>query len=195
MSAAEAGTGQQVIATYSDYEQAERAVDYLSDREFPVQRTVIVGRGLNMVEQITGRFTYWSAAGRGALSGAIIGALFGWLFGLFGWVTPLIADLLLALYGALFGAIIGGILGALIGLIGHATTGGRRDFSSLPQFRADSYQLLADVDIAGRAEQMLNGDVPGRDTPPGQEGAPGQDTAVSRDDAAGRDNIRQPGEQ
>lgn len=156
MSTIEAGSGQQVIATYSDYEQAERAVDYLSDREFPVQHTVIVGRGLNMIEQITGRFTYWSAAGRGAVGGAVIGALFGWLFGLFGWVTPLIADLLLALYGAISGVILGAILGTVIGLIGHAMTGGRRDFSSAPQFRADSYQLLADTDIAGRAERMLN---------------------------------------
>ncbi|NIJ13772.1 hypothetical protein FHU38_004116 [Saccharomonospora amisosensis] len=88
-------TPQRAVATYHSYEEAERAVDYLSDNEFPVQRTVIVGRGLDMVEQITGRYTYWSAAGKGAANGAVVGALFGWLFGLFGWVAPLIADLLL----------------------------------------------------------------------------------------------------
>lgn len=149
-------TPQRAVATYGTYEEAERAVDYLSDHEFPVQRTAIVGRGLDMVEDITGRYTYWSAAGKGAGNGAIIGALFGWLFGLLGWVAPLIADLLLALYGALFGAVIGGILGALLGIAGHAGTGGRRDFSSVPRFRAESYQLLVDAEVADRAQQVLN---------------------------------------
>src|SRR5690606_19151582 len=87
-----------VVATYPDYAQAERSVDYLSDHDFPVERTAIVGRDLEMVEQITGRLTYWGAAGRGASSGAVAGALIGWLFGLFGWVNPLVAGLLLALY-------------------------------------------------------------------------------------------------
>jgi hypothetical protein len=126
-------------------------VDYLSDRDFPVQRTAIVGRGLEMVEQITGRVTYLSAAGRGAASGAVAGALIGWLFGLLDWVTPLIASLLLALYGALFGAVIG----ALIGLAGHALSGGRRDFSSMPGFRAQSHDILVDADVADEAVNLL----------------------------------------
>ncbi|WP_199430536.1 general stress protein [Qaidamihabitans albus] len=155
-------TPQEVVASYPDYEQAERAVDYLSDHEFPVQRTVIVGRGLDMVEQITGRYTYWSAAGRGAVTGAVVGALFGWIFGLFGWVSPVIGYLLLALYGAVFGAVVGAVLGALLGLAGHATTGGRRDFRSVPSFRAKSYQVLVDTEVAERARQTL-----------AREGAPG----------------------
>lgn len=169
-------TPQRAVATYHSYEEAERAVDYLSDHDFPVQRTVIVGRGLDMVEQITGRYTYWSAAGKGAANGAVVGALFGWLFGLFGWVAPLIADLLLALYGALFGAVIGGVLGALLGIAGHAGTAGRRDFSSVPHFRAESYQLLADADVADRAQQMLNAaGAPGvGDRRPDEGGANGQ---------------------
>jgi len=140
-----------VVATYPDYAQAERSVDYLSDHDFPVERTAIVGRDLEMVEQITGRLTYWGAAGRGASSGAVAGALIGWLFGLFGWVNPLVAGLLLALYGALIGAAVG----ALVGVIGHALTGGRRDFSSTPGFRASSYDLLADDEVADDAVRVL----------------------------------------
>jgi hypothetical protein len=142
---------QRIVASYPTYAQAEQAVDYLSDQDFPVQRAAIVGRGLEMVEQITGKVTYLSAAGRGAASGAVAGALIGWLFGLFDWMTPLIASLLLALYGLVFGAVIG----ALIGLAGHALSGGRRDFSSMPGFKAQSHDILVDAEVADQAVNLL----------------------------------------
>jgi hypothetical protein len=143
--------GQRVVASWDTYAQAERAVDYLSDRRFPVQRVAIVGRGLSSVEQVTGRLTIWGAAGRSAMSGAIIGVLFGWLFGLFNWINPVISALLLALYGLLFGA----VLGAIFGAIGHAFTGGRRDFSSVAAVRADRYDVLVDTEVADEATQLL----------------------------------------
>ena len=127
--------GQIVVASYPTYAQAERAVDYLSDERFPVQRAAIIGRGLSSYERITGRLTTWRAAAQSAASGAVLGALFGWLFGLFDWVNPVISGLLLALYGLIFGAVAGGLLG----LLGHALTGGRRDFSSVAGMRAESY--------------------------------------------------------
>lgn len=142
--------GQVVVGSYETYAEAERAVDHLSDNRFPVERAAIVGRGLNSVEQVTGRLTTWGAAARSAVSGAVLGALFGWLFGLFDWVNPLIAGLLLALYGAIFGAVLGGLLG----LLGHAMTGGRRDFSSVAGMRADSYDVLVEAEVADRAGQL-----------------------------------------
>ncbi|MFC4852835.1 general stress protein [Actinophytocola glycyrrhizae] len=147
-----------VVANFDDYAEAERAVDYLSDNKFPVQRTTIVGRGLDLVEQITGRRTYLSAAGRGAASGAVVGALFGWLFTAFGWLEPAIASLLLALYGAVFGAVVGAVLGALLGVLGHAGTGGQRDFSSQPTFRAHSYEVHVDNEVADEAQRLLSSD-------------------------------------
>jgi hypothetical protein len=53
----------QVIATFENYADAERAVDYLSDQRFEVNRVAIVGRDLEYVEQVLGRLTY-GAAGR-----------------------------------------------------------------------------------------------------------------------------------
>ncbi|ADL49538.1 MULTISPECIES: general stress protein [Micromonospora] len=157
--------GQVVVASYASYAEAERAVDYLSDQKFPVGRTAIVGRGLSSFEQVTGRLTIWRSAAQGAVSGAILGALFGWLFGLFDWVNPLISSLLLALYGAIFGAVVG----ALLGMLGHALTGGRRDFSSIAGMRADSYDVLVDAEVAAQAVQLL--DTP---TAPGRGRAGGQ---------------------
>ena len=43
---------------YDDYAAAQKAVDFLSDREeFPVQNCMIVGTDLKRVERITGRLT------------------------------------------------------------------------------------------------------------------------------------------
>ncbi|MFT7834727.1 glycine zipper family protein [Saccharothrix sp. BKS2] len=140
-----------VLGSYREYADAERVVDRLSDAGFPVEHTAIVGRGLNSVEQVTGRLTTLGAAGRSALSGAVLGALFGWIFGLFNWVDPVISGLLLAFYGLLFGA----ALGAVLGLVGHSLTGGRRDFSSISAMRADSYEVLVSAHLADEAARLL----------------------------------------
>jgi hypothetical protein len=139
------------VATYQTYAEAQRAVDYLSDQNFPVQRVAIVAEGLRFVEQVTGRLGYGQAALNGALSGAVIGALFGFIFGLFDLITPLVSALNLALFGIIFGALIG----AVIGLITYAFSGGQRDFTSTSGMQADRYLVMVDDEVAGEAEQLL----------------------------------------
>ncbi len=146
-----AGTSSRTIASYPTYAEAQYAVDGLSDRKFPVQRLAIVGAGLESFEQITGRKRYGRAAAEGAASGAAIGALLGWLFGLFSLVTPLVSAILLALWGL----VIGTVIGAVLGMVGHAMTGGRRDFSSIQTMRAQRYNVQAELDVAEEAERML----------------------------------------
>jgi hypothetical protein len=65
----------QVIATFDNYADAERAVNYLSDQRFEVNRVGIVGRDLEYVEQVLGQLNYGAAALRGAGSGALVGLL------------------------------------------------------------------------------------------------------------------------
>jgi hypothetical protein len=141
----------QVIATFDNYADAERVVDDLSDRGFEVNRVAIVGRDLEYVEQVLGRLTYGGAALRGAGSGALAGALIGWIFGLFSWIVPLVSALVLAGYGLIFGAIVG----ALFGLLAHALQRGRRDFQSVGGLRPKCYDVVADVEVADRALQLL----------------------------------------
>jgi hypothetical protein len=143
----------QVIATFDNYADAERAVDYLSDQQFEVNRMAIVGRELEYLEQVLGRLNYGGAALRGAGSGALVGALIGWIFGLFNWIEPLISALVLACYGLIFGAVVG----ALIGLLMHALQGGRRDFHSVSGLLPKYYDVVADVEVADRALQLLAG--------------------------------------
>jgi hypothetical protein len=147
----EAGGSRRTVASYSSYADAERAVDYLSDKGFEVSRTAIVGRDLRYVEQVTGRMTYGKAALRGALTGALVGVLIGWLFGIFDWFDPIVTAFWLALDGLWFGAIVG----AIAGLLAHALSGGRRDFASIGLVTAARYEILVDPEVADEAARLL----------------------------------------
>ena len=142
----------QVIATFDNYADAERAVDFLSDERFPVNRVAIVGHDLEYVEQVLGRLNYGGAALRGAACGALVGALIGWIFGILNWIDPLVTGLVLALYGLIFGAVVG----ALTGLLVHALQRGRRDFHAVSGLIPKSYDIVADVDVADQALQLLS---------------------------------------
>ena len=83
--------GRRTVATYSRYADAERAVDYLSDHDFPVERVAIVGQDISFVEQVTGRVGLLDATLRGGAIGAITGLLIGWLFAVFSWFDPIVA--------------------------------------------------------------------------------------------------------
>jgi hypothetical protein len=147
----DAGARARVVASFESYEEAERAVDRLADLGFPVERVTIVGRGVKLVERITGRVTAGHAALQGALAGAVTGALIGWLFGVFNWFQPLVHTLWLTIDGFWFG----GLAGALIALLAHAATRGRRDFASMRALEADRYEIVVDDGVAGEAERLL----------------------------------------
>ena len=96
---ATATRGRRIVASFDSYGDAQRAVDRLSDRGFPVERTAIVARGLEYVEQVTGRAGYLDAAIRGMFPGAIAGVLIRWLFGVFDWFNPVISSVAIAING------------------------------------------------------------------------------------------------
>jgi hypothetical protein len=138
------------IASYSDYAAAQRAVDYLSDQKFPVERTSIVGSDLRLVEAVTGRLTVARAALAGAATGAWLGLLLGLLLGLFtdnpwGWLgTVLTSIVIFVFWGAVFGA------------VAHAFTGGRRDFASRSAIVAGRYDIIVSPEYADRARELLS---------------------------------------
>lgn len=136
------------VARYDSYAEAERAVDFLSDRGFPVEHVAIVGTGLKTVEQVSGRLTTGRAALIGAGQGALLGLLFGLLFGLF-FSGP-------AFLGVVFyGLVAGTIFGALFGALGQAAQGGRRDFASIRSVQAENYELQVAHEQSARAKQEL----------------------------------------
>ena len=136
------------VTSYDDYVSAQRAVDFLSDNGFPVEKSAIVGTELRMVENVLGRLTTGRAALAGAASGAWFGLLIGLLIGIFSasaWWRVLIAAIVI---GAAWGAIFGGVA--------HAATGGRRDFSSRTSLQANKYAVNVGEDHVEEARLMLN---------------------------------------
>jgi hypothetical protein len=140
-----------VVASYTRYQDAQRAVDFLADRGFPVEHVSIVGRDLQFVEQVTGRLGYPEATIRGTAIGGVLGAALGWLFGIFDWVHPLVSGALLAVYGLVIGAAWGAVTGAL----GHWLAHGRHDYTSVAGMRAGRYDVLVDDDVADSAIRVL----------------------------------------
>jgi uncharacterized membrane protein len=137
----------ETVATYDSYDEAERAVDYLSDHQFPVENAQIVGSNLRLVEQVTGRVTTGRATLAGAGSGAWFGLFIGLLVGLF---TTGPAWLGLVLGGLLIGA----AWGAIFGFAAHYAMQGRRDFASDRALVADRYEVTVSGD-AERARTLL----------------------------------------
>jgi hypothetical protein len=72
-----------VVASYGDYRQAQRAVDFLADERIPVEHVTIVGSGLELVETVTGRLSWGRAALVGVISGLWPGLLVGWFVAIF----------------------------------------------------------------------------------------------------------------
>jgi hypothetical protein len=136
------------IGSYADYAQAQRAVDFLSDEGFPVERVTLVGSDLRMVEKVLGRLTTGRAAAAGAARGAWFGLFVGLLLGAFtddgSWLGTILVALVV---GAVFGAVSGGV--------GHAATHGERDFASTSQVVATRYDVLCDPQVADQARQHL----------------------------------------
>lgn len=143
------------VASYETYAAAQRAVDFLSDRKFPVERVAIVGEGLQTIEQVTGRLDWGRAAGLGLGQGMGMGLFIGLIFAALGLGQGSFIGLVA------YGVVIGGIFGVVWGLVGYALSGGRRDFTSIGGMRAREYLLLTDPEVAEQARALL-GELPSR---------------------------------
>lgn len=138
------------LGVYDRYEEAQAAVDHLSDHEFPVEQCMIVGTDLKQVERVTGRLTTGRVALGGVLSGVWLGLFVGLIFALF--AGP--RDALMTVLGAVaFGA----FFGLVWALIGYAMTRGRRDFTSVSQVVATRYEVLTEHKLAQQARDLLDG--------------------------------------
>lgn len=142
----------QSVAVYGTYAEAQRAVDYLADHEFPVKNLCIVGTDLKTIERVIGRKTWGSVIIQGAMSGVFMGLLVGLMLGIFlpgGWIQMLLAGLV---FGVGFGV--------LNAAVSYAMTRGQRDFDSVSQTVASRYEVLGEHKVAQRARDMLR-EMPG----------------------------------
>jgi hypothetical protein len=134
------------IGSYPTYAEAQRAVDYLSDQQFPVQQVTIVGVDLMQVERVTGRLTWPKVLGGGVLTGAWLGLFIGLILGFFS-PSP---------WGALATGLIAGVFfGLITSAVPYAMARGTRDFSSTMQLVAGRYDVLCDPQNAERGRDLL----------------------------------------
>ncbi|GAB78260.1 hypothetical protein SAMN05421595_0776 [Austwickia chelonae] len=144
------------LHVFEEYEQAQRAVDYLSDREFPVENMMIVGTDLKQVERVTGRLTGGRVLASGAGSGAWMGMFFGSLMWLF-------------VEGAgpgqfLTAVLVGAVFGMIWAVIAYRFSGGARDFTSVSQVVATRYEVLVEhhlIEDARRLMEEMRQGIPG----------------------------------
>ncbi len=136
------------LGVYDTYEQAQQAVDFLSDREFPVQNCLIVGTDLKQVERVTGRLTYGKVITGGLLSGLWIGLFVGLIVSLFSDGSGAFAVIVSTM---LFGA----VFGLVWAVAGYAATRGRRDFTSVSQVVATRYEVLVEHKHAEQGRHLL----------------------------------------
>lgn len=135
------------IGSYDTYEQAQRAVDYLSDNDFPVQDVTIVGVEPMIVEKVDARLTWGRVLGSGALTGAWFGLFVGLLLSIF-------------TSGAGFAALLAGlVIGIGFGLassaVRYGATRGQRDFVSHSQLVARRYDVLCQPRNAELGRQLV----------------------------------------
>lgn len=159
------------LGTFTEYDQAQRAVDFLSDHEFPVEQCMIVGTDLKQMERITGRLTWGRVLVGGLASGAWLGAFVGLIFSLFSTGSGLDMIISTVLLGAIFGA--------LWAAIGYAATRGRRDFTSVSQVVATKYEVLVEHKSVNQARDLL-AQMDGRPRPSEQPGQQDSDDAPRR---------------
>ncbi len=145
-----------LLAEYSEYEDAQKAIDTLSDAGFPVAATSIVWNRLRRVEHVTGRKTAATSFRDGALSGAWFGSFIGLLLLFF--VETQEGASAVALIGTYL--VVGAIVGGAWSAVGHLAQRGARDFSSRNLMAAESYQVWVDADVIHKAAGILGVSIP-----------------------------------
>ena len=137
------------LAVYDSYDDAQHAVDYLSDRDFAVQNVLIVGTDLRQVERVTGRMSVGKAIMGGALSGMWLGLMVGLLMSFFSkqdWGMTVLSSV-----------VAGGFFFAIWAAIGYGFTQGKRDFTSVSQVIATRYEILVEHEHFDHAHRILRG--------------------------------------
>lgn len=135
------------VGSYNSYLDAQKAVDYLADQQFPVHMVSIVGNELKMVERVTGRLSYPRVALSGALSGMWFGLFVGVLLSFFAPSPGYFSILTSVLMGAAFFM--------LFGIVTYAMQRGKRDFTSTSQVVATNYDVIVSPDAAHEARRLL----------------------------------------
>lgn len=144
------------VAQFDTYEAAQKAVSSLISAEIPAREITIVGRGLRSIERVTGKLGYAAAARSGAINGVLLGLLFSAVLVIGSPTVPM-----QAFVGVLF---VGIAIGMLLSIVMYSLVRRRRDFASVMQVAADSYEVTVAAAHLHKAREAL-GTTPAPPTP------------------------------
>lgn len=144
-------TPQVRVGGYTEYADAQAAMDRLSDAGLDISGAAITWSGLRKIEYVVGRRTTLTAARDGLLSGAWLGLVVSLLLLLFVEVDADTSELGLLVTWTLVFAIVGAAWSAIM----HASMRGTRDFTTLPRLEAERYDVWIDAPQAARAGSLL----------------------------------------
>lgn len=135
----------QVVAEFSQYEEAASFVENLVKNNFPANMILIVGLDLKSVERVRGKLSYARVALSGATTGAWMGLLVGILFGSGSAASDAAAT---AAMGSLSSSlVIGAGVGMLINVIRFSMARRKRGFISQSSMVAAKYQVQVPVGL------------------------------------------------
>jgi hypothetical protein len=156
----------ELVASFTTYEAAQKAVSALIAAEIPARDIAIVGQGLRSIERVTGRLGYATAAKSGAINGVLLGLLFSAIFVIGSPSVPI-----QAFVGVIF---VGIAIGMLLSIITYSFVRRRRDFASVMQVVADHYEVSIAAGSVQRARSIL-----------GRQGVPEPDAPAATPAASG----------
>jgi hypothetical protein len=139
----------QVLAQFSNYLEAVKAVEQLVENGFPPRLISIIGSDLKTVEVLKGKLGYGRVALSGAVTGSWIGLFFGLLFGATSTTEQVVVTNLSA------GIVIGAGVGMLINVIRFSMTKNKRSFISGQSVVAKKYDLLVPMSALSDAKKAM----------------------------------------
>lgn len=138
------------LGIFEKYEEAQKAVDYLSDQKFPVENLAIVGTDLKLVERVTGRKHWGSVLRQSIMTGISTGLLVGILLAIFAQPGQFLQMLAVALVMAI-------VINLLFGALTYRLSGGKRDFNSIRTTIPNRYEILCEHKVVAQARELLQG--------------------------------------
>jgi hypothetical protein len=142
------------IAIYDSYDDAQQAVDYLAERNFPVASLAIVGTDLRLLERVTGaKLKQGSSWGRAIVSGLLTGLTWGLMMSVVLWIfMPGVKLYYILASGIGFGL----VYGVLASVINHGMNKSDREFTSATQVVATHYEIMGEAENANEARRLLS---------------------------------------
>lgn len=139
----------EIVLSAPEYSAAQKAVSKLIAGDVPAKEITIVGVGVRTVEKVTGRLGLGSAARSGIINGVLIGLFIGAIMVL---TSPEAPIQLFA--GFLF---IGVAIGMFMSFISYLIVRRKRDYASVMQLSADTYEVRVLASSFAKAREVLGG--------------------------------------